>query len=446
MTTRFVLPALLGYAFLTFVPAGAAAQDGEADTSSVKLSPAQLFQIADGARDAGDYATAETAYRALAENPDLEIRSEARFRLGMMLADQQKKYREAAVIFRQILDEQPDTARVRIELARMQVMLGNLGSAEREFRAAQAAGLPPEVERLVRFYAQALSAQKPFGFNLEFAIAPDSNINRATSSDTLDTIIGDFTLSEDARETSGVGLNLRGQAFVKTGIDQRAELLVRLSGGGSFYRHNEFDDYSIAVQAGPQYQSGKDRISLSALAGWRWFGRSPYTFTYGATGELVHPLGNRAQMRLNGSITHRQDKFSALRSADSYALSAGVDRAFSSRFGGSLRVHGQREVANDPGYSTTSGGVTAMLFRELGKTTAAVDLSYGRLEADRRLFLYPERRVDDRFSASVSATFRGLRIGAFAPLARLKIDNNQSTVEIYDYDRIAAEFGIAAAF
>ncbi|WP_162895863.1 hypothetical protein [Novosphingobium sp. THN1] len=118
--------------------------------------------MADSARDAGDYVTAETAYRALAGNPDIELRSEARFRLAMMLADQMKRTRDAAVELRRILDEKPDAARVRLELARMDAMMGRLGAAEREMRAAQASGqLPADVERAVRFYAAALAAAKP---------------------------------------------------------------------------------------------------------------------------------------------------------------------------------------------------------------------------------------------------------------------------------------------
>src|SRR5690606_28048218 len=118
---------------------------------------AELFTFADAARDAGDFATAETAYRALAGNPDIELRSEARFRLALMLAHRMGKVREAAVELRAILDEKPRTARVRLELARLHAMLGNNAAAEREFRAAEAAGLPPEVERMVRFYANALN-------------------------------------------------------------------------------------------------------------------------------------------------------------------------------------------------------------------------------------------------------------------------------------------------
>src|SRR3546814_2344521 len=45
------------------------------------------------ARAARDFATAETAYRALATNPDIELRTEARFRLAMMLADRSEERR-----------------------------------------------------------------------------------------------------------------------------------------------------------------------------------------------------------------------------------------------------------------------------------------------------------------------------------------------------------------
>lgn len=146
----------------------------------------------------------------------------------MMLADRMGKYRDAAVLLRAILDEQPKTARVRLELARMHAMLGNLGAAEREFRAAGATGLSADVERMVRFYANALSERKPFGGSVEFALAPDSNINRATRSDTLGTVIGDFTLDDDAKARSGVGLSLRGQAYFREGLAPGAKLLLRM--------------------------------------------------------------------------------------------------------------------------------------------------------------------------------------------------------------------------
>ena len=437
---------------LSLAPAIACAQEGGAGAdgvsagSSLSLDAAQVFNFAEEARAAGDFETAETAYRALMQDPSVELRNEARFRLAMMLADQIGNYREAAVLLRQILDEQPDVARVRVELARMQAMMGNLTEAARELRAAQAAGLPPEVEKVVRFYASALASKKPFGASLELALAPDSNINRATRSDTLETVIGDFTLDENAQEKSGLGLRLRGQAYVRQGLAKSVDLLASVSASGNFYRESDFDDYVISLQAGPQFTSGADRISLSGTTAWRWFGQSPYSFSYGVTGDYRHPTGKRSQLRVDASAIHTTDRLNSLRSTDRFSLAAGLDRAFSARFGGGLRVSGNRSVANDPGYSTAGGGVDVFLFRELGQTTVVATLGYDRLEADKRIFLYPERRVDDRFSTSVSGTFRSLRVLSFAPLVRVSYENNSSTVGIYDFDRIAAEFGVTSAF
>jgi len=191
MVAIFRASLLVATALAAAVPAYAQ-QDG---TTTASLSAAELFAFADRARDAGDYATAETAYLALTRDPDLELRTEARFRLARMYATQMDRKRDAAVLYRRILDDKPDAAPVRLELARVLAELGDYQAARRELRAVQAGALPPEVAQLVRFYANALSATKRLGGSIDLAIAPSSNINRATSSDTLDTVIGDFDLS-----------------------------------------------------------------------------------------------------------------------------------------------------------------------------------------------------------------------------------------------------------
>lgn len=123
-----------------------------------------------------------------------------------------------------------------------------------------------------------------------------------------------------------------------------------------------------------------------------------------------------------------------------------ADRALTARTRGGIQVYGFRDDARDRGYATTTGGASAYLFREFGKTTVILNLGYAHLEADGRLFLYPRRRIENRYSASLAGTFRNLRVGSFAPFAKLRWERNASTIEIYDYRRVAAEFGITAAF
>lgn len=413
---------------------------------SVTLTPAGLFLFADRARDAGDFATAMAAYRALSANPDAEIRTEARFRLALMLADKQQKYRDAAIELRNILDEKPNAARVRLELARMHAQIGNIAAAGRELRAAEAAGLPPEVLQLVRFYASALDARKPFGGGLEVALVPDSNVNRATRSNTLGTVLGELTLDDAAKARSGVGLAVRGQTYARLPLGARTSLLARLSASADIYRAHRFDDYVVGFQIGPELTPGSDRIALSVGPAWRWYGTDPYSFTIASNASWQHPLSKRAQLRVEAGLARMDNRRNALQDSTLWSLSAGIDRAFSARLGGGILFYGTRDAARDPGYATASGGMNAYLFREMGKTTAVVSLGYGHLEGDERLGLYPQRRRDDRLVASLSATFRQVRIGSIAPLARVRWERNKSTIELYDYNRIAGEIGITAAF
>lgn len=87
------------------------------------LSALDMFGLAERAAAEGRAADAENLYGALTQDPDPEVRAEARFRLGMLLSEIGRP-RDAALLFRALLDEKPDAGRVRIELARILALLG----------------------------------------------------------------------------------------------------------------------------------------------------------------------------------------------------------------------------------------------------------------------------------------------------------------------------------
>lgn len=428
----------------------ASVQDPGASGTSLpaqaNLTAIDVFALADEARLRKDYTTAETAFVALIADPDIEVRTEARFRLAMMLSDDMGRHAEAATLLRRILDDKPGAGRVRLELARMQTLIGNVAAARRELRAAQASGLPASVEQIVRFYSQALNARKPLGGSIELAIAPDSNINRATRSDTIGTVIGDFSLTADARAQSGVGLDLQLQGYARLPVGSGTDWMVRASGDARVYRQRTFNDIAFSLQTGPQITWGSSQITISAGPSFRWFGPTLFSSAIGGGIGVQKPVGRRGQVRAEGNVASVNNKRNSLQSATSLAFSAGFDRAFTARAGGGIQIALQREAARDPGFALTSGGLSGYVFQEVGRTTLVATLGYGHLEADQRLFLYPRRRVEDRYNASVAATLRALSVGSLAPLVRLRWERNRSTIEIYDYRRVVAEFGITSAF
>lgn len=440
---------LVAIAALGFAHGASAQTSGQPatgqSTRSVQISVPQLFALADTARDRGDIETAENAYRALAGDPDLEIRTEARFRLGMMFAAMGRGT-EAALLFRQILDEQPNAQRVRLELARVLDLLGDDAGARRALREAQAGGLPPDVARFVDRYSAALRAQKPLGASFEFAIAPDSNINRATRSDTLGTVLGDFTLDEDAKQRSGIGVALRAQGYARTSISERVNLLARISGSADVYRRGEFNDLALGIAAGPEFRLGSDRVTAEAGYTWRWFGGDPYATTANIAVNYLHPLDRQSQLRATAAVGAIDNRRNPLQDGRSYALSLSYERALSSRAGIGASLSGERQDLRDPGYSTAGGQLTLFGYRDLGAATLIGTLGYGRIEADERLFIYPRRRIDDLYRASLGATFRQLTVAGFAPLIRVTAERNRSSIELFDYRRLRAEFGITRAF
>jgi outer membrane protein len=412
---------------------------------SVTLDTGQMFVLADQRRAAGDRDGAILIYRILADNPDLEIRTEARFRHGQLLASQ-KQFGDAAMLYRAILDEKPDAQRVRIELASVLLLMGKEREALRLARQAQAGGLPPEVSAVVDQYAGALKSLKPYGMSLEMAVAPDSNINRATSAETLDTIIAPLTLSEDARRQSGIGLRLGNQLWLRVPVSQKLRAVARLSSAASLYRQNDFNDVSTSVQAGVEWSTGKTLLSPTIGRTYRWYGGDLYAHTDTLTVNMRRTLGTKAQLTVEAAAGKARYKRNDLQSGAIFDGSIGYERAFNARSGGSITVSAQRQEARDPGYATLTGGLNLLYYREIGKLTLFVTGTVRHLEADKRLFLFPERRSETLWRIGGGATFRQLQISGFAPILRLGREANASTVGIYDYKRNSVELGVTRAF
>ena len=434
---------------------GASARAASAESHEIKvtasskqtalLTAEELFSVADDALARSDIATAESAYRALAKDPNAEIRFEAQFRLGMFLS-QIGRHIEAAGLFRRILDEKPYAQRVRLELARILDQLGDEAGARRVIREVQAGSLPSDVARFVDRYSAALRSRKPLGASIEFALAPDSNINRATRSDTLGTVLGDFPLNEDSKERSGVGLALRGQIYGRLKLGDTTSLVTRLNGAADFYHRSAFNDLALGVSAGPEFQLGQNRLTAEAGLTLRNFGGRPYSITKSLALHYLQPLNRRSQVRSTASIGQTNNKRNPLQHGQSYNLSLGYERALSNRAGAGITITGDRQQLRDSGYSTASGQVAVFGYREMGAATIIGSLAYGHLEADERLFIYPTRREDNLFRATLGATFRRFSVGQFAPLVRVILERNQSTIEIFTYRRLRTELGITRAF
>ena len=413
---------------------------------TLQLTAAEMFRLSDVAAARGDFQAVRAIYAALEENPDPDIRAEARFRQAKLLL-RQGRNSEAAVLYRRLLDDKPDAAGVRLELAQLLQHLGDADGALRELRAAQATGLPPAVARMIDRYSEALRATRPFGASFEIAVAPDSNINHATRSDTLGTIFGDFEIDQDSKARSGLGLALRGQAYRRFAIgNSDHNLLIRASGFADLYGRTSFNDIAADIAAGPELRLGSNRVNLELGATQRWFGQKPFLRSVRARATWARPLGSRTQLRLTGTASLVDNAINDLQDGKAYSGQLSVERALTPTTGIAANFGLDRQSLKDPGYSMTGWRAGLAAWKDIGRSTLTASAEFGRLRADDQLVLFPENRSDRYSRLTVGVTMRQLTFQGFAPVARFTVERNKSSIEFYDYSRTRSEVGVVRAF
>jgi hypothetical protein len=404
-----------------------------------------MFEFAAQLQRRGNARRAISILITLESDPHPEIRRESRYRQALVM-EANGRNREAAALFRKVLDEKPDAGAVRLKLATMLQKMGDEAGALRQLRALRTIDLPPTVERFVDRLSASLQASKPFGFQVEVALAPDTNINRATRSDTLGTVFGDFTLDPDAKAKSGIGATVRGMGQARKQLTEGLSLVARSSVEARLYRDKDFNDITLDVSAGPEFQLGKLRLTAEAGLSRQWYGMEPYQRGWRVAGSVARPIGAVSQARIDGGYRWVDNRLNDLQDGHGVSARLRFERALSPTTLLSASVGADRFKARDDAYSTSfySGGVTA--YREIGRMTLSAGIEVGRLKSDERLQLLPEVRKDRLVRFQVGSVFRQLTVGGFAPMVRLVIERNKSSVEFYDYTRRRTEFGVVRAF
>lgn len=414
-----------------------------APRKTISASAAEVFALSDVAIKRGELVSAERLLELLSRDPSPEVRNEARYRHALLL-EQGGHKSEAAVLLRRILDDRPDAAAVRLKLVALLQQMGEDERAYRELRALHSTNLPPAVVRAVDRLSTALQIAKPWGVQFEAAIAPDTNVNRASASETVGTVFGDFALDDEAK--SGIGLALRGVGRARHRVNDRITLTAGLSGDAALYKERRFTDLTAGMFAGSEIMVGRTRIGAEAAVAAQWYGMAPYQRTARISAAVVQPVGSVSQVRFEPSLRWTDDRTNDLRDGRGVTGRIRYERAVSPDTGVAFSITADRFSASDDAYSTKSWLIGATAFRDVGRMTISVGAEGGYLTADKRLAILAHARRDKLIRLSVGSVFRQLTVAGFAPLFRLVVERNRSTVEFYDFKRTRTEFGISRAF
>lgn len=401
------------------------------------LKPPAILALADVYRRQGRIDAADALLRALLNDPDRDMRLEARFRLAQGLVAR-RRFGDAIVQLDMILTERPDAGPVRLELARALEAIGNRQRSLREYARVQAGALPADLAREIDRAVSTLRSTKKFGGNLELGLAPDSNVNAATDAEVILINGIPFQLDESARRKSGLGLEASGQLFWRLPLSAGTRLVIDGAGQGNIYRRKGYSEGSLQLSVGPEFSN---RMRPAIFGVRRWYRGTGYSWSYGANWQWLRPISRGAVLDLGVRI----ERMAVERSSDldgmSYAASAALERAIRPTLFTRISIGASRYRANAPAFATTSGSVDLLVAKDFGRLSVYARGGYSRLKADGLLF--GQKRLDNRFDLGGGVSLRRISIFGASPVIRISRSFNRSTSVLYDTSRTRLELALS---
>ncbi|RVQ65141.1 DUF560 domain-containing protein [Croceicoccus ponticola] len=414
------------------------------DASAEQTSSRSIDDIVDALVRQGKADDAAVLLDAIiAATPDDQ---QAHFLRGLV-ATSQGDYRKAIAIFRAILIDHPEAVRVRLELARAFFLDRDYQNADRQFRAVRAGDLPPTVKANVDAFLFQIRQSKNWSYGLSVALAPDTNLNAASTSREVAIYGLPFKLSDDARKKSGIGAAVDANVEWAPRIAPNGRLRIGTGFQRREYGGSTFDDMTLSAQIGPRFVFPRWDVSLLGTGFRRWYGGNGYAKAAGGRMEAIHYAGSSTV--ISGSLGALHLDYDQQNERDGWVYNAGLGlmRQLDQTSAASLKLGVNRQDADAAAYRNWSGIIGAGYFRELPEGFSVyIEPSYAFAKYDAALPAFPEVRSDKIVSATAAVLNRRIVLSRFTPRIAYTFTHMNSSINLYDYDRHRIEVGLTTAF
>ena len=432
-------------------PAPIAEPDCQAGYCSMRMTAPELLTAAEQLVLNQQYEEAKPLVAALAQAPELAM--ERQFLEGFIAAET-GDLAGATAKFRRVLALRPDMTRARLELARALMMQGKDKAADYHFTLAEDDdSLPPEIARTIYAARGLIRERRTWDLNLNFGLAPDTNINNATSDRTVDVLLGNatlpLTLDERARAKTGVGQTASVSGSVRLRLSDGLAMVVDADGHAVNYEGRMADDISSLVAAGPELTLGNGtRVTVAATIGQRWYGGEMATRSFGARAGVQKHLGDGARVAAQFDLRRLESGFSPAYDGWQMAGYVSLEKVVRQTMVASVTGFARREPLRSDAYSNSEFGLIAGIGGELPwGLNAGLTGQASRATYDEALPIFgPKPRKDFRLQARAFLGARSVRIAGFSPSLSYTYAATHSNIGLYDFDRHRVEFQLARYF
>ena len=422
--------------------------------TEITMTTTQAMQLAGTLVDNGDF---EHALQILTKTPKmnnvaLEIE---RWFLLAQIAQKQGDYDSAIKIYQKILDDQPDLARIRFELATCYMHKKQWYRADYHLRLAMAGkDLQENAKQLMNYYRWIVRQNKNWNVWFNFGAAPDNNINNAVGgTECVNTMFGPMCRDlSDPEYVIGYNFSLGGNYEFKLSDHWRwkSDAFVY----SNIYDISDYDDLYLSVGSGPRYIWNRGDIWLAAIWNRRWYGWERYNWSYGLKLDMNYDFTRRLSGGLYLQYTNNTyDLYDDFLSGNTYSSQLRLTYSFNASLYATARVGLSREVAANDQYSYWQPGFGVGIGAELpwGFHVYAEPYLYWTAYDDAKWVVHngdfkqiTERDFIQRYSVSISNN--KFDIWGFVPTVVFGYTHRDSNIWQREFDKFTAEFTMRQRF
>lgn len=370
--------------------------------------------------------------------------------LSAQTARKQGDIKEAIHLYRKVLDERPDFASARFELALCYMDDDQWDRADYYLRMAMASeNLPDDAKHEMESYRYLVRQNKNWDFWSDYGGVPNtrasiSNSNNGCMGEVRNGICERLT---ETKDDSGTYFAAGGEYEFKLSDDWRwksdAELHTNL------YEKNKYTDLYLAGSTGPRYVWDNGDAWLAGIAGRGWYGHKGYVWSYGAKVDTNYDWTRKLSSGLILLFANNvYDKYNSLMGGQTYAAVPHFTYYIDTTKYIALLGEIGRETAKVDSFANYSYGAGLGFGMEMAYGFIVYVESYFLgLNYDGKIDIVKngvhkrvkEKDVSQRYTLSLSNA--KIEIWDCIPVLKIIYTNNDSNVPMYEHDKWS--FGIS---
>lgn len=318
----------------------------------ITMTTEEAIKLAGNLVERGDLEHANQILTKMPKMNNLALEIERWFLLAQ-IAQKQGDYETAIKIYRKILDDQPDLARIRFELALCYMKLGYWYRADYHLRLAMAGkDLPDNVKQMMAYYRYVIRQNKRWNVWFNFGAAPDSNINNGNGGE--ECVVNGFgRFCRNLKEPeSVVGANLTLGGNYEFVLSDHWRWKSDANIYSNTYNNHDYDDLYLSASTGPRYIWSNGDIWLAGIGAKRYYGGEDYNYSYGAKLDTNYDFTRKLSGGLSlRYLENKYDEYGAFLNGNTYSVNPRLVYSFNARLYGVLRTGLTREDTVNPIYS-----------------------------------------------------------------------------------------------